>query len=108
MLKRLLPWLTAAVMFIIPATAAAQVGQTAALVGTVTDSSGAAIPGAKVTIQNLQTAQESVTAANESGFYTFPVLQPGRYFLRAEELFQGLDQPLNVAARSSLTCAAHS
>ena len=51
--------------------------------GTVVDPAGAAIPAAKVAISNLQTGQEFATATNESGFYTFPVLQPGRYKLTA-------------------------
>ena len=80
MRKRLLTWLTAAVMFIIPATAAAQVGQTAVLTGTVTDSSGAAIPGATVTVTSPSMIGGSRSVVTEAdGTYRFPALAPGTY-----------------------------
>lgn len=85
MRKRLLTWLTAAVMFIIPATAAAQVGQTAALTGTVTDSSGAAVPGVTVTVAGpslIGGSRSTVTEAD--GSYRFPALPPGTYMVTYE------------------------
>lgn len=85
MRKRLLTWLTAAVILIIPATAAAQVGQTAVLTGTVTDSSGAAIPGATVTVTSpslIGGARSAVTEAD--GSYRFPALPPGTYTVTYE------------------------
>ncbi len=85
MRKRLLPWLTAAVMIVIPAMAAAQVGQTAVLTGTVTDSSGAAIPGANVTVTGpaiIGGARSAVTGAD--GSYRFPALPPGLYTVTYE------------------------
>ncbi len=72
-------------MFIIPATAAAQVGQTAVLTGTVTDSSGAAIPGATVTVTSpslIGGARSVVTEAD--GSYRFPALPPGTYTVTYE------------------------
>lgn len=85
MRKRLLTWLTAAVMFIIPATAAAQVGQTATLTGTVTDSSGAAIPGATVTVSGPSLIGGSRSMVTEAdGSYRFPALPPGTYTVTYE------------------------
>ncbi|MBA3948656.1 MAG: TonB-dependent receptor [Acidobacteria bacterium] len=85
MRKRLLTWLTAAVMFIIPATAAAQVGQTAVLMGTVTDSSGAAIPGATVTVTSPSMIGGSRSVVTEAdGSYRFPALPPGTYTVTYE------------------------
>lgn len=85
MRKRLLTWLTAAVMFSIPATAAAQVGQTAVLTGTVTDSSGAAIPGATVTVTSPSMIGGSRSVVTEAdGTYRFPALAPGTYVVTYE------------------------
>lgn len=56
----------------------------ATLVGTVTDSTGAVIPNAKVTITEAQTNVSRVTATNESGHYTVPSLTPGSYIVTVE------------------------
>ena len=52
--------------------------------GLVTDSSGAIIGGAKVSIQNTGTNVETNTATTVSGIYYLPSLPPGRYTLRVE------------------------
>ena len=59
-------------------TAMAQVA-TGDILGTVTDSSGAAIPGATVQVENLGThvIRDAIAAGN--GSYTFTELQPGTY-----------------------------
>ncbi|HUF22570.1 MAG TPA: TonB-dependent receptor [Vicinamibacterales bacterium] len=85
MRRRLLPWLTAAVMIVIPAAAAAQVGQTAVLTGTVTDTSDAAIPGVTVTVTGpaiIGGSRSVVTGAD--GSYRFPALPPGLYTVTYE------------------------
>jgi len=51
----------------------------ATLLGTVTDSSGAVVAGAKVMITELNTGVKREAATNESGNYEFPNLPPGRY-----------------------------
>lgn len=85
MRRRLLPWLTAAVMIIIPAMAAAQVGQTAVLTGTVTDTSGAAIPGATVTVTSPAVIGGSRSVVTEAdGSFRFPALPPGLYTMTVE------------------------
>ena len=50
--------------------------------GNVTDSSGAAVPGAQVSITNEQTGQSRSGEANEIGLYTFPTVNPGPYTVR--------------------------
>lgn len=50
---------------------------TAAIHGTVTDPSGAVVPGAKITALNTATGISTETTANQSGYYTFPSLQVG-------------------------------
>jgi hypothetical protein len=57
---------------------------TAKVVGTITDASGAAVPGAGVTIQNVQTNQSRSTKANDVGNYEFSFLPIGSYTLTVE------------------------
>ena len=58
--------------------------QNARIEGTVKDSTGAVIPGAKLSIVNIGTQAKLEAAADSSGFYFFPTLQPGFYTLVAE------------------------
>lgn len=53
------------------------------ITGTVTDSTGAAIVNAGVTITNLSTNQIRQAQTSGSGDYTVPFLVPGRYKLEA-------------------------
>src|SRR6185369_10386054 len=57
----------------------AQEGINASLSGTVSDPTGALIPGVEVTTKNTATGVTSTTITNESGTYRFPSLQPGSY-----------------------------
>jgi hypothetical protein len=54
------------------------------LLGTVTDSTGAAVAGAKVVATDVGTGILHQSATNESGNYTFPDLQPGIYSVTIE------------------------
>ena len=49
------------------------------IVGTVTDPSGAAIPGATVKITDEATSQSRDTTTNAQGYYVFPSLRPAAY-----------------------------
>src|SRR5213592_2283429 len=49
--------------------------------GVVTDTTGAVLPGAEVTILNQATGVTRRAVTNESGFYNAPNLLPGRYDL---------------------------
>lgn len=53
--------------------------------GTVLDSSGAAIPGATITLTNLDTNTKSQIATDSSGNYSFPSVRPGRFRIQAEK-----------------------
>ena len=57
------------------------VGQTnsAVIVGSVLDSTGAAVPNASVTITNQGTGISSTVVANSDGQYTATSLEPGAY-----------------------------
>ncbi len=56
----------------------------ATLLGTVTDSSGAIVPSAKVTVTEVNTGVNRSGQTNESGNYTFPDLPPGQYMVTVE------------------------
>jgi len=51
--------------------------RTASITGEVTDSSGALIPGASVTLQNKQTGLVLKTKSESAGAYTFRLVPPG-------------------------------
>ena len=53
--------------------------------GTVIDKSGAAIPGAKITVTNVATGVVSNSVAAETGVYRVPSLNPGTYKIVAEK-----------------------
>jgi hypothetical protein len=65
-------------VIVTPAPIQAQVSG-ASLSGTVNDTSGAPLVGAKVAIENLATGVSRDTATDASGFYTAPNLLPGTY-----------------------------
>lgn len=76
-LSFLLPIL-AAIFLSLPLSAHAQ-GSGATLTGTVTDSSGAVVPHAKLLIKNLATGVVHQATTNGVGLYTTPNLLPGTY-----------------------------
>src|SRR5437016_34196 len=53
--------------------------------GTVTDSSGAAIPGAKVTVVNQATKATRIATTDSKGFYVASELPVGTYEVAAEQ-----------------------
>src|SRR5688572_9209429 len=61
----------------------AQVGINASLSGTVSDSTGALIPGVEVVARQTDTGVVSTALTNESGTFRFPSLQPGPYDVSA-------------------------
>ncbi|MBI4264249.1 MAG: TonB-dependent receptor [Acidobacteria bacterium] len=68
---------------VFPAIGAAQITR-GAISGTVRDSSGLVVPGATVTVTNVET-NASLTAVSDSvGFYRVAPLEPGRYDVTTE------------------------
>ncbi len=65
----------------LPASAIAQT--TATISGTVSDQSEAVIPGARITVTNLDTGQSRTLQTNPSGLYYAPALNPGNYKVTA-------------------------
>ena len=71
--------LVAGGLFIVPMAALAQGETTSAIAGQVTDASGDAVPGASLTITNLETGLKRAAATDASGRFDFPQLKPGPY-----------------------------
>jgi hypothetical protein len=68
---------------LVPHAALAQAGN-ADVVGTVTDTSGAVIPNATVTVHNTGTGIDRVVTSNEKGDYLATLLPNGQYSLKVE------------------------
>ena len=77
---------------------AAQSLQTGDIQGTVTDPSGAVVPGATVKLRSLSTGAAQTTTANGTGDYRFTLLKPGQYAVSATETgFQTVERTIDVA-----------
>src|SRR6266571_4883159 len=57
---------------------------TTSIRGTVLDPTGALVPGASVTLENLGTAAVRRSVTDNVGSYQFPQVSPGTYRVRAE------------------------
>src|SRR5437899_8119587 len=69
------------------AAATAVFGQVeqATIAGSVTDQSGAVVPGARITATNTRTAVVSETQSNAEGQYRLPYLPAGEYEVAVEK-----------------------
>jgi hypothetical protein len=63
----------------------AQTSGSGTITGTLTDPSGAIVPGAEVLIKNTDTGIERKTASNEAGIYNATFLRPGHYDVSASK-----------------------
>ena len=74
-------------------TASAYAQVSATINGTVTDSTGAVISGAKVTMINEASKEPRESVANSEGYFAFPALLPGTYTVKIDAKgFQGYQQ----------------
>ncbi|MDE3103749.1 MAG: TonB-dependent receptor [Acidobacteriota bacterium] len=80
----------------------------ATLLGTVQDSTGAAVPNAKITAIETATSTRHDTVTNESGNYSLPDLPPGTYSITVEatgfkkQTQQNVDLLVNTSTRVDL------
>ena len=66
-------------------SASAMFGQTLGeITGRITDASSAGIPGATITLTNINTNSVRTTSSTDSGDYTLPSVAPGSYSLKTE------------------------
>src|SRR5436305_11686 len=81
----------------------------ATLVGTISDSTGAVLPGAKVAITETKTGIGRTTETNQSGNYVLADLPPGQYDVAVEHsgfkkaLRSAVDVVVNSTTRVDLT-----
>src|SRR5687768_11073150 len=77
---------------------------TGTIQGTVTDTSGAVLPGVTVVIRNMDTGAERTVVTNEAGLYNAPFVQIGRYAITASlasfgnVVREGIQVGLNAAS----------
>ncbi len=78
-MRRLISSLAALTLSLLFLTPVARAQENAVINGTVTDSSGAVIPNATVTLTQVETGEVRTTPTNSAGFYNFPGLPIGHY-----------------------------
>lgn len=81
LIRSLLPALVVALAAML-CVAVAEAQENATITGTVTDSTGAAVPNATVTVTQLATGASRITQSDGSGLYNFPGLHIGTYNLQ--------------------------
>ncbi len=71
-----------ALLLAAPSVWAQGVSGSASVGGTVTDETGAVIPGASVVLINVERGSEQEVSTNEAGIYVYPDVTPGVYTVR--------------------------
>jgi Carboxypeptidase regulatory-like domain/TonB dependent receptor len=89
-------------LFILFAIVTAQAQFRAGIQGTISDSSGALVPGATVTLKQLDTGKTQQVTTNDEGFYRIVGLAPGKYELTVEKqgYKKSLAENVDVAAET--------
>src|SRR5262245_58849504 len=74
--------------FLLSVTSFGQI-RSGVITGIVTDSTGAVIPGASVSVVNMETNVASAAVTDETGGFTVPYLAPGTYAVNVEKAGSG-------------------
>jgi hypothetical protein len=83
-------------------------------VGVITDSSGAVVPNATVTIRSVESGETRTVTTNAQGQYRFPLMSPGDYVVTAASkglksnitkisLLVGQEQTVNITMNAEGT-----
>jgi hypothetical protein len=81
-------------LFLVSAAVSAQQSASSGLVGQVTDSSQAGVPGATVTVTNVGTNAQRTTVTDGEGRFSIPALPPATYHIKVElQGFQTAELP---------------
>ncbi len=86
--------------FLLPEATFSQGETTSAIVGQVSDASGAAVPSATVTVTNKETGLKRSASTDDSGRFNFPQLKPGAYSVKVEA--EGFEPQQNDAVSAAL------
>src|SRR6202140_3213687 len=86
--------------FLLPEATFSQGETTSAIVGQVSDASGAAVPNATVTLTNKETGLRRSASTDDSGRFNFPQLKPGTYSIEVEA--EGFQPQQNDAVSAAL------
>src|SRR5713101_4241313 len=92
--------LAGGLLFLFPKAALPQGETTSAIIGQVSDASGAAVPGATVTVTNKETGLRRSASTDDSGRFSFPQLKPGTYLVKVEA--EGFEPLQNDAVSAGL------
>jgi Carboxypeptidase regulatory-like domain len=90
----------ASIVTFLPEVAFSQGETTSAIVGQVSDPSGAAVAGATVSVTNNETASKRSAKTDASGRFTFPQLKPGTYSVKVDA--EGFASQQNGAVSAGL------
>jgi hypothetical protein len=86
--------------FLCPEATFSQGETTSAIVGQVSDASGATVPSAMVTVTNKETGLRRSASTDDSGRFNLPQLKPGAYSVKVEA--QGFEPQQNDAVSAAL------
>jgi Carboxypeptidase regulatory-like domain/TonB dependent receptor len=105
MLRKIAAFIVLTLAVSVPALAQSTAAN-GAIEGTVSDSSGAVLPGVTVTITNVDTGTERSVTTNEKGLYRAPLLPLGKYRVVAElqgfKKFEQTDISLSVGQTATV------
>jgi hypothetical protein len=74
--------------------------------GNITDSTGAVIPNATVTLNDPDNGSVQTAASNDSGEFRFSLLKPGRYKVSAiAQGFEKVERPVDVSVGNVVTAS---
>jgi len=85
---------------LLPEATHSQGETTSAIIGQLSDASGAAVPNATVTVANKETGLKRSAKSDDSGRFNFPQLKPGMYSVKVEA--EGFEPQQNEALSSGL------
>src|ERR1700740_694108 len=87
-------------LFFLPVATSSQGETTSAIIGQVSDASGAAVPSATVTVTNKETGLRRSASTDDSGRFNFPQLKPGAYSVKVQA--EGSEPQQNDAISAAL------